>query len=168
MNLNKNLHHISDSIMHIFLQQQINLQTSRNFLLLLNHRVYHWVHKTSLLHSNLSNFNRIHIFTYHFSNFQLYTSIYLLIYFQQNAMLHSLFISGKLLYMFWVVSPLIIRSTHNCIYSIWYFLYRYCYLPLLWNWFERGVGIVLICFGAVADQQLHQYNSHTTLKPVLQ
>ena len=26
----------------------------------------------------------------------------------------------KLLYMFRVVSPSIIRSTHNCIYSIWY------------------------------------------------
>jgi len=31
---------------------------------------------------------------------------------------------------------------------------RYCYLPLLWkswNWFECDVGIVLICFGAIAD-----------------
>jgi len=31
---------------------------------------------------------------------------------------------------------------------------RYCYLPLLWknwNWFECGVGIVLIYFGVVAD-----------------
>ena len=30
---------------------------------------------------------------------------------------------------------------------------RYCYLPLLWeswNWFECGVGIVPICFGAAA------------------
>ena len=62
-------------------------------------------------------------------------------------------ISGKLLYIFWVVSPSIIRSTHNCIYSIWYLANRYCYLPLLWkgwNWFECDVGTVLICFGAVA------------------
>ena len=36
----------------------------------------------------------------------------------------------KLLYMFRVVSPPIIRSTHNCIYSIWYLSDRYCYLPL--------------------------------------
>ena len=36
----------------------------------------------------------------------------------------------KLLYMFRVVSPPIIRSTHNCIYSIWYLSNRYCYLPL--------------------------------------
>ena len=53
-----------------------------------------------------------------------------------------------------VVSPSIIRSTHNCIYGIWYSLNRYCYLLLLWkswNWFESGVGIVLICFGAVTD-----------------
>ena len=70
--------------------------------------------------------------------------------------LHSLFISGKMLYMFRVVSPPIIRSTYNCTYSIWYLLNRYCYLPLLWmswNWFECDVGIVLICFGAVATAQ---------------
>ena len=78
----------------------------------------------------------------------------LLIYFQQDATLHTLFISGKLLYMFRVVSPPNIRSTHNCIYSIWYLSNRYCYLPLLWkswNWSECGVGIVLICFGAVTS-----------------
>jgi hypothetical protein len=47
----------------------------------------------------------------------------------------------------------IIRSTYNCIYSIWHLSNRYCYLPLLWkrwNWFECGVGNVLICFGAAA------------------
>ena len=48
-------------------------------------------------------------------------SIFLLIYFR-DATLCSLFISGKLLYMFWVVSLPIIRSTYNCIYSIWYLL----------------------------------------------
>ena len=77
----------------------------------------------------------------------------LLIYFQQDATLHSVFSCGKLLYMFRVVFPPIIGSTYNCIYGIWYLSNRYCYLPLLWkgwNWFERGVGIVLICFGAVA------------------
>ena len=35
---------------------------------------------------------------------------------------YRVFISGKLLYMFRVVSPLIFRSTHNRIYSIWYLL----------------------------------------------
>ena len=49
-------------------------------------------------------------------------SIFLLIYFQRDATLHSSFISGKLLYMFRVVSPPIIRSTYSCIYSIWYLL----------------------------------------------
>jgi len=39
--------------------------------------------------------------------------IFLLIYFQQDATLHSLFISRKLLYIFRVVSPPIIRSTYN-------------------------------------------------------
>jgi len=41
---------------------------------------------------------------------------------QRDATLHRPFISGKLLYMFRVVSPPFIRSTHNCIYSIWYLL----------------------------------------------
>jgi hypothetical protein len=61
--------------------------------------------------------------------------IFVLIYFQQDTTLHSLFISGQLLYMFRVVSPpitvplppcvypiavdkyIIIRSTHTYIYS---------------------------------------------------
>ena len=55
----------------------------------------------------------------------------LLLYFQQDATIYTLFISGKLLYTFRVVSPPIIRSTHNCIYSIWYLSNRYCYMPLL-------------------------------------
>ena len=85
--------------------------------------------------------------------------MFLSIYFQQDATLHSLFISGKLLYVFRVVSQPIIWSTHNSIYSIWYLSNRYWYLPLLWkswNWFECGVGIVLT----------GQFNSHTTLKLV--
>ena len=43
-------------------------------------------------------------------------------YLQRAATLHSLFISGKLLYIFRGLSPPIVRSTHNCIYSIWYLL----------------------------------------------
>jgi len=49
----------------------------------------------------------------------------------------------KLLYMFRVVTPAIIRSANNCIYSIWYLSHRYCYLPISWkswNWFECAVG----------------------------
>ena len=78
----------------------------------------------------------------------------LLIYFQQDATVHNLFISGKLLYMFRVVTPPVIRSTHNRIYSIWYLSKLCCYLSLFWkswNWFECGAGIVLICFGVVAS-----------------
>jgi len=37
----------------------------------------------------------------------------------------------KLLYVFLVLLPPIIRNAHNCIYSIWYLSHRYCYLPLL-------------------------------------
>ena len=87
----------------------------------------------------------------------IYKNTFLLIYFQRDATLHSSFISAKLLYMFRVVSPPIIRSTHNSIYSIWYLLNRYCYLPLSWtswSWFECDVGIVLICSGVVARNLL--------------
>jgi hypothetical protein len=37
----------------------------------------------------------------------------------------------KLLYMFRVVPPPIIRSANNCVYSIWYLSHRYCCLPLV-------------------------------------
>jgi hypothetical protein len=36
----------------------------------------------------------------------------------------------KLLYMFRVVPPPIIRSAYKCIYNIWYLSDRYCYLLL--------------------------------------
>jgi len=36
----------------------------------------------------------------------------------------------KLLCMFRVVSPPIIRRRHICIYGIWYLSNRYCYLSL--------------------------------------
>ena len=62
---------------------------------------------------------------------------------------YTVYFIWKLLYMFWVVPPPIIRSANNCIYSIWYLSHRYCYLPLSWkgwNWFECAAGGVLICF----------------------
>jgi hypothetical protein len=39
--------------------------------------------------------------------------------------------------MFRVVLPPIIRSTYNCIYSIWYLSHCYCYLPLSWKCWNR-------------------------------
>src|SRR5215475_8267173 len=53
----------------------------------------------------------------------------------------------KLLYMFRVVLLPIIRSSYNCIYSIWYLSHLYCYLTLSWkswNRFECAVGGVRI------------------------
>ena len=43
----------------------------------------------------------------------------------------------KLLYMFRVVFPPIIRSTLNSIYSIWHLSNRYCYLPTIVEELER-------------------------------
>ena len=39
------------------------------------------------------------------------------------------YFNWKLLYMFRVVLPPIIKSANNCIYSIWYLSHRYFYLP---------------------------------------
>jgi hypothetical protein len=53
-----------------------------------------------------------------------------------TLLLLSAALMEELLYMFQVVPPPIIRSTYNCIYSIWYLSHRYCYLPLSrksWN-----------------------------------
>jgi hypothetical protein len=56
---------------------------------------------------------------------------------------YTVYFSLKLFYMFRVVSSSIIRSANNYIYSIWYLLQCYCYLPLSWkswNRFECAVG----------------------------
>ena len=42
---------------------------------------------------------------------------------------------SKLLYMFQVVSPPIIRSSYHCICSIWYYWDHYCYLS--WSWLDE-------------------------------
>ena len=46
---------------------------------------------------------------------------------------YTVYFIWKLLFMFRVVPPPIIRSANNCIYSIWYLSDRYCYLPLSWQ-----------------------------------
>ena len=43
---------------------------------------------------------------------------------------YAVYFLWKLLYMFRVVPPPIIRSANNCIYCNWYLSHRYCYLPL--------------------------------------
>jgi len=48
--------------------------------------------------------------------------------------MYSLLYFCKLLYMFRVVNPPIIRSTYNCNYSNWrHWSNRLCYLPLSWS-----------------------------------
>jgi len=49
---------------------------------------------------------------------------------QQDATIYSLLYFCKLLYIFRVVTPPIIRSTCNCNHSIWHWSNRLCYLPL--------------------------------------
>jgi hypothetical protein len=43
---------------------------------------------------------------------------------------YTVYFIWKLLYMFRVVPPPIIRSANNCFHSIWYLSHRYCYLPV--------------------------------------
>jgi len=60
-------------------------------------------------------------------------------------------------------------STHHQEHTQLYLQYlalvnRYCYISLLWvswKWFECGVGIVPICFGAAALCRILQSMQHT-------
>jgi hypothetical protein len=64
-------------------------------------------------------------------------------YISNNMQRYTVYFIWKLLYIFRVIPPPIIRSANNCIYSIWYLSRRYCYLPLSWkswNRFECAVG----------------------------
>jgi hypothetical protein len=51
----------------------------------------------------------------------------------QKMQRYTVYYIWKLLYMFQVVFPPIIRSTSTFIYSVWYLSHRYCYLPLSWK-----------------------------------
>ena len=53
---------------------------------------------------------------------------------------YTVYFVWKLLYMFRVVPPPIIRRANNCTYSIWYLSQRYCYLSLSW---KRQVAVTL-------------------------
>ena len=55
---------------------------------------------------------------------------YIYIYISNKMQRYTVYFIWKLLYMFRVVPPPIIRSAYNCIYSIWNLSHRCCYLPL--------------------------------------
>ena len=54
----------------------------------------------------------------------------------------------KLLYMFRVVFPPIVRSTQNCIYSIWYLANIYFYLSLSWKSWNCSLNSSTIVAGS--------------------
>ena len=55
------------------------------------------------------------------------------IFVQQDATMYSFLYFCKLLYMFRLVTPPIIRSTYNCNHSIWHWSNPLCYYPLRWR-----------------------------------
>jgi len=55
----------------------------------------------------------------------------------------------KLLYVFRVVSPPIIRSSYHCIYSIWHYWDRYCHLS--WTWRSRQVAVTVSIMSDTVD-----------------
>ena len=52
---------------------------------------------------------------------------------KEDVTIYSLLHFCKLLYLFRVVPPPIIRSTYNCNHSIWHWSNRFCFLPLSWR-----------------------------------
>jgi hypothetical protein len=78
----------------------------------------------------------------------------ILIYISNKMQCYTVYCIWKLLYIFLVVPPPIIRNANNCVYSIWYLSHCYCYLPLSWkswNRFECAVGGVR-----------HPHHTHTS------
>jgi hypothetical protein len=69
--------------------------------------------------------------------------VIIFLYMSNKMQSYTVYFIWELLYMFRVVPSPIIRSENNCIYSIWYLSYLYCYLPLSWkswNQSECAVG----------------------------
>jgi len=99
----------------------------------------------------------------HFSNFQLLKIQFINLtfmglcivrifqYISNKMQRYTVYFIWKLLYMFRVVTPPIIRSANNCIYSIWYLLHRYCYPALS----RKSLSVLWVA-----------YATHSTLKRV--
>ena len=103
----------------------------------------HKVHskgKTAVM-IHLSPLDTFFIIISHYNISSLYERLFQ--YISNKMQRYTVYFIWKLLYMFRVVPPPIIRSANNCIYSIWYLSHCYCYLSLLWksqNRFECAVG----------------------------
>jgi len=100
------------------------------------------VREKTFLSTGLASFPRRPEFQYVFHRFNVHGSVHckiIPIYISNKMQRYTVYYISKLFYMFRVVTPPIIRSAYNCIYSNWYLSHRYCYLPLSWkrwNWFE--------------------------------
>ena len=87
---------------------------------------------------------------------------------------YTVYFIWKLLYMFRVLPPPIIRSAYNCIYSVWFLSNRYCYLPLSWKswnyqeriqlYLQRLVFVIPLLLPAaiVGELVLRNYSSNSS------
>ena len=94
-------------------------------------------------HARTRSHPRMHARTHTHNTHKEY---YLIILISNEMQLYTVYFIWKLLYVFRVVPPPILRSAYNCIYSVWYLSHRNCNLPLSWkrwNLFECAVDSVL-------------------------
>jgi hypothetical protein len=95
-------------------------------------------HKNSWVHFNLRHIHfLLLLFNPYPANVEKRVSLYYSNIYLTRCNVKQFIYIWKLLYMFRVVLPPIIRSAYNCIYSIWYLSHRYCYLPLSWKSWNR-------------------------------
>ena len=100
---------------------------------------------------------------------------------QPNIKIYTVYFIWKLLYMFRVVPPPIIRSANNCICNVWYLSqHRYCYLPLSWKGWNRfsvlccgrvpyaiGTGLSVLCCGCRTQFSVLSASSPSKLHVVI-
>jgi hypothetical protein len=84
----------------------------------------------SLMVKHLVSFERLPVWFYRKADYPDSLSIIV----QQDATMYSLLDFCKLLYMFRVVTPPIIRRSYNCNHSIWHCSNSFCYCPHSGQW----------------------------------
>jgi hypothetical protein len=75
---------------------------------------------------------------------------------------HTVYFIWKLIYVFRVVPPPIIRSANRCIYSIWYLSHCYCYV----DQFPDKINCVTLHFVGYILQYSYDARTHECIKKI--